>query len=78
MRVSVFGLGKVGTVTAACLARAGHDVVGVDVDPGVVAALRAGGVSGGEPDLGPLLSEMLVVDLDRGDARAWWAGRRDA
>ena len=32
MRVSVFGLGYVGCVTAACLARAGHSVVGVDVN----------------------------------------------
>ena len=32
MRVSVFGLGYVGCVTAACLARAGHEVVGVDVN----------------------------------------------
>ncbi len=41
-RVAVFGLGYVGCVTAGCLARDGHHVVGVDVDEEKVQTIRAG------------------------------------
>ena len=42
MRVAVFGLGYVGSVTAAALARDGHEVVGVDVSEPKIRALREG------------------------------------
>jgi len=42
MNVSVFGLGYVGSVSAACFAEDGHTVVGVDVNPGKVASLNEG------------------------------------
>ena len=42
MRVSVFGLGYVGAVSLACLARDGHTVIGVDVDPEKLRLIRDG------------------------------------
>ena len=42
MRVSVFGLGYVGAVTAGCLADAGHTVVGVDVQSAKIDLVNGG------------------------------------
>src|SRR5262249_4165278 len=52
----VFGLGYVGSVTAACLADAGHTVVGVDVDEDKVRMVSAGMSPVVEPGLDELLT----------------------
>lgn len=59
MRVSVFGLGYVGSVTAACLAKAGHTVVGVDTNADKVAMVRRGTSPLVEPGLGDLLDAVV-------------------
>src|ERR1700756_5146261 len=42
LSISVFGLGYVGSVSAACFAHVGHRVIGVDVSPAKVETLAAG------------------------------------
>ena len=41
MRISIFGLGYVGTVSGACLAEQGHEIVGVEKNPQKVELLNA-------------------------------------
>src|SRR4051794_37074298 len=57
MKVSVFGLGYVGSVSAASFAADGHEVVGVDVNPDKVAAVNEGRSPIVEPGLDDLLKE---------------------
>lgn len=55
--ISVFGLGYVGTVTAACLAHKGNPVIGVDTNPAKVEALEAGRSPIVEPGVSELIAE---------------------
>jgi GDP-mannose 6-dehydrogenase len=59
MKVSVFGLGYVGTVTAACLAPNGYDVFWVDSDQLKVATVSAGHSPVVEPGLDILLGQAV-------------------
>ena len=60
MRVSVFGLGYVGSVLCACMAEAGHEVVGVDIQQGKVDALNLGDSPIVEPGLRPLIERAVA------------------
>lgn len=56
--VSVFGLGYVGCVTAACLADHGHSVIGVDRDTNKVRSVKEGLPPFFEPGLGETLTRV--------------------
>ncbi len=62
MRISVFGLGYVGCVTAAYLAREGHTAIGVDVNLQKVELVAAGR----SPVLEPGLDELINEGVRRG------------
>jgi GDP-mannose 6-dehydrogenase len=75
MRISVFGLGYVGTVTAACLAATGHQVIGVDVAPDKVESINNGRSPIIERDVDRIISETsatsnLRATTNAGDAIA--------
>ena len=59
MDISVFGLGYVGSVSAASFAADGHRVIGVDVNPQKVAAVQHGGTPIVEPGLDDLIRAVV-------------------
>jgi GDP-mannose 6-dehydrogenase len=66
MKVSVFGLGYVGSVSAASFAADGHTVVGVDVNPDKVASLN----EGRSPIVENGLDELIRAGAANGSLRA--------
>lgn len=61
MRCTVFGTGYLGATHAAGMAELGHEVLGVDIDPGKVAKLAAGDLPFYEPGLPKMLSDNLTA-----------------
>jgi GDP-mannose 6-dehydrogenase len=61
MKIAVFGLGYVGAVSVACLARDGHDVIGVDPNPIKVDFLRQGKSPIVEPGLDALIASAIAA-----------------
>lgn len=59
MRIAVFGLGYVGVVSAACLARDGHQVIGVDPQPEKVRLIGASKTPIVEQYVGELIEEAV-------------------
>jgi GDP-mannose 6-dehydrogenase len=66
MKIAVFGLGYVGSVSAASLAAGGHEVVGVDANAGKVALVNAGR----SPVVEPGLEELIGRGVAQGALRA--------
>src|SRR6201987_2125424 len=61
MRCTVFGTGYLGATHAAGMAELGHDVVGIDIDPGKGAKLAGGDIPFYEPGLRKMLSDNLAA-----------------
>ena len=66
MKITVFGLGYVGSVVSACLAQDGHDVTGVDLDVNKVNSIN----NSKSPIVEPQLEEAIAKAVGAGTLRA--------
>jgi GDP-mannose 6-dehydrogenase len=71
--ISVFGLGYVGCVLAACLAERGHNVIGVDVNTMKVESLNRGESPLIEPGLGDLIHKNVNAGKLKATQDTEWA-----
>jgi UDP-glucose 6-dehydrogenase len=68
MKITIYGMGYVGCVTAACFSNLGHDVTGVDVDANKVDMINRAQ----RPIIEPGLTEIIKSGVSRGTLRARW------
>ncbi len=73
MRVSIFGLGYVGAVCTASLARRGHEVIGVDVSPVKIELVNNGKSPIVEPGLEELLADGVRAKRIKGTTEGFAA-----
>jgi GDP-mannose 6-dehydrogenase len=66
VKISIFGLGYVGCTSAACFAKEGHNVIGVDVNPDKVKEIN----SGKSPLLEKGLEELIAESVSEGNLKA--------
>src|SRR5690242_1274392 len=70
MRISVFGLGYVGTVCVGCLSAGGHTVIGVDINKEKVGRVNDGGAPITEPEVDGLIEKGVRSGLLRATTSA--------
>jgi GDP-mannose 6-dehydrogenase len=63
MKIAVLGLGYVGFTAACCMARDGHEVIGIDVNERKVREIQSGTAPITEPDVGAMLQTALARGL---------------
>jgi GDP-mannose 6-dehydrogenase len=65
VKINIYGLGYVGSISAACLAANGHDVLGIDVDVAKVESINKGVSPVVEPGLSELIHHGVAANTLR-------------